>query len=126
MIRLPPSPTLFPYTTLFRSDRRSGQSRLEEQHDRRPVGPTGPRRSGPDYRGGGDLRVREEGRDAEGVSPKRHARASGSVPRRGWISEPGGAAQESTHGHPPLNKSGPNPNGVLDRFLDAASDKPRV
>src|SRR5262245_65350693 len=74
MIRLPPSPTLFPYTTLFRSDRRSGQSRLEEQHDRRPVGPTGPRRSGPDYRGGGDLRVREEGRDAEGVSPKRHAR----------------------------------------------------
>src|SRR3712207_7321844 len=66
MIRRPPRSTLFPYTTLFRSDQRCQQDREQEKHsgdDRRQ-----PRAGAfPDARGGLDVAgVRRDTRRAAG------------------------------------------------------------
>src|SRR5689334_24284005 len=44
MIRRPPRSTLFPYTTLFRSDRRARPVARRTRHDGRRGGPGGARR----------------------------------------------------------------------------------
>src|SRR2546430_8799379 len=55
MIRRPPRSTLFPYTTLFRSPRRSGGGRAGRRQRHRATGRVGARRRGD--RGGRSARV---------------------------------------------------------------------
>src|SRR2546426_2373312 len=69
MIRRPPRSTLFPYTTLFRSQD-------ERQHGRRDVSPTGPSREhGRDLASGGEHQERDPD-EPEGVNADQGDRKS--------------------------------------------------
>src|SRR5690625_6697064 len=68
-----PSPTLFPYTTLFRSQRRRGG----EDGGGVPRGDRVGERRGGERGGGGDVHVRDDGEGAEGGAQEGEGREAG-------------------------------------------------
>src|SRR6266436_9212689 len=111
MIRRPPRSTLFPYTTLFRSDRAARTARepaAREGGDRLPARPGAVVAARRPARAGGRLRLQLLGPPAGRREPARGGDAGDGRPL-----EPRSRRLRHHFGRGPLRLSGPEPRGSL-------------